>query len=287
MATPTPQPGVTPSAGPSGGASSSDQAFNNALAAIAAAQGTGSSGTGKQPGTWDPTAMAVESGDYGPLSRPQSDYEHGTYRQIPQQQYGFKTVQDMTNEYYNWNQDQKDQFRSKVALIDKSALTASDADLLKVWASYVQQSADYLTAGQHLTPIDILSKDIATKGGAAGQTKQTTTSSDTTLTSRADSDAIFQTAAQSLLGRNPTDAEKAQFAAMLTQAEQANPTSATTTSTYDSTGNATDQTRTTQGGFNSTAAQDLARQVAQQSPDYGANAANNYMNVLLGLVGVK
>lgn len=283
MSTPTPAPGVTPSAG---GPQSTDQQFNSALAAIAAAQG-GPTGTGKQPGTWDPTMMAVEGTDYGPLSRPQSDYEHGTYRQIPQQQYGFKTVQDMTNEYYNWNQDQKDQFRSKVALVDKSALTASDADLLKVWSSYVQQSADYLQSGQHVTPMDILSKDIATKSGAAGQTKQTTTTSDTTLSSRADSDAIFQTAAQSLLGRNPTDGEKSKFAALLQQAQQANPTTATTTSTYDSSGNATDQTRTTQGGFSSTAAQDLARQVAQQSPDFGANAANSYMNVLLGLVGVK
>lgn len=284
MATPTPAPGVTPSPVDSSGPQSQDQQFNNALAAIAATQGGGQEQ--KPPGTWDPTKLATDQ-NYGPFSRPLSEYEHGTNRQIPQSAYGFKTVGDMTNEYYNWNQDQRDQFRSKVALIDKSALTASDADLVKVWASYVQQSADYLKAGQHLTPLDLLAKDIATKSNAPAAGPKTTTSTDTSLTSRADANAIFQSAAQSLLGRNPTDAESAKFADLLNQKEQQNPTTSTTTTTTDAEGNVTNQSRTSQGGFSSAAAQGLARQVAQQSTDYGANAANNYMNVLLGMVGVK
>lgn len=284
MSTPAPTAGASPSAaGPQ-----SDQ-MAAAIQAFAAAQGGGAS-SGKRPGTWTSSDTAVES-TFGPMSRPlqEAEYQHGTFRSQnykPPTFFTTKSVGDMTNEYYNWNQDQRDQFRSQLALIDKTALTASDADIAKIWGDYVQQSADYYAAGQTLSPLDILAKDISTKSTGA-PSKRTETTSDTTVMSRADSDAIFRAAAQSLLGRNPTEAESAQFAQLLGQQEAANPTQATVTTSYDAQGNVADTSRTTTGGFSSSAAQDLARQVAQQSPDYGANAANNYMNVLLGLVGVK
>ena len=274
----TPSPGVSPSAGPSGSGGADATAIINAFA-----QSMGTGSTGSKP--------TIAWQDYGPISRLPSDYEHGTYRQDPTTAPRLavtKSVTDMSNEYYNWDQTKKDGFRSKLALIDKGALTAPDDVIAKAWGDYVQQSANYYAAGQTISPLDIMARDIAVKSGpGAAPSTKTQQTSDTTLTSRADANAIFQSAAQSLLGRNATPDEQAKFASLLTRQEQANPTQAQITTTTDAEGNATNSSRITSGGFNSQAAGELAKQVAQESPDYGANAANNYMKVLLGLVGVK
>jgi hypothetical protein len=224
---------------------------------------------------------------YGPQSRPLSDYEHGSYLQSQAFRGSTKSVTDMSNEYYKWSDDQRQQFRSKLALIDKGALTAPDSTIAQAWGDYVQQSANYLAGGMTVTPLDILAKDISAKSGPAASLAgtKTQTTSDTSLTSRVDANAIFKSAAQSLLGRAPTADESAQFASLLNSQESANPTQATITTTTDSLGNTTNTSRNTTGGVSSAAAQLLAQQEAEKNPEYGAyQAATTYMGALVNAV---
>ena len=274
MSTPAP----APSAGPTGSApqppSSTDQALNSFVGAQSVPQ------SGK------PT-IAFGGKVYGPQSRPLSDFEHGTYLQQQQFTNVTKSVIDMGNEYYKWSDDQRQQFRAKLALIDKSAMTAPDSTIAQAWNGYVQQSADYLAGGVSVTPLDILAKDISAKTGPAASLAgtKTQTTSDTSLTSRVDANAIFKSAAQSLLGRAPTADESAQFASLLNSQESANPTNATITSTTDALGNTTSSNRTTTGGVSSAAAQLLAQQQAEKNPEYGAyQAATTYMGALVNAI---
>src|SRR5678809_758839 len=59
-----------------------------------------------------------------------------------------KSVMDMSNEYYSWTERQKSDFRNRLALLNKSALTATDDQLAKAWSDYVQQSANYYSTGK-------------------------------------------------------------------------------------------------------------------------------------------
>jgi hypothetical protein len=192
----------------------------------------------------------------------------------------------MSNDYYAWGDQQRQDFRNKLALIDKTALSAPDSTIATAWADYVQQSANYLAGGITLSPTDILDKDIAVKTTPAADTTSTQTTSDTTLTGKLDAAAIFKSAAQSLMGRDPTANETAQFQTLLNSQEAANPTTANITTTTDAQGNAKNTTRTTQGGITGAGAQLLAENMAKQNPETGAyQAATTYMNALLGLVG--
>jgi hypothetical protein len=221
-------------------------------------------------------------GMYGPLAKTNRRFAGGEYEsarsgtgQIT------KSVADMTNEFYGWSDNQKAQFRNSLALINKSFLNATDDQLAQAWGDYVQQSANYLAAGKTMTPMDIFSKDLAIRGGGVPTTK-TTKTVDTSLTSRVDSEAIFKSAAQSLLGRNPTDSEYAQFYSNLNAQERANPTVATTTTTTDEEGNPVSSTRTSEGGIGAAGSALLAQRQAEQSKDYGAyQAATTYYNAML------
>jgi len=194
-------------------------------------------------------------------------------------------VEQLSSEYYNWDQKQKDRFRARLGLINKNALTASDSDLAKTWADYVQQSANYFSAGVTLSPDDILDKDIAARSTQSLAGTKTTTTTDTNLTSRQDSDAIFNSAAKALLGRAPTPEEYAAFQGTLNSAEAANPVQATTTTTTDEFGNAVSSSRTSTGGIGAGGAQLLAQQAAQANPEYGAyQAATTYWNAAMQMI---
>lgn len=198
-----------------------------------------------------------------------------------------KSVLDMTNEFYGWDDAKKGDFRSHLALISKNALTASDDDLASAWGAYVQQSANYLATGQSLTPWDIMSKDVATNGQAkkslAGTKKSTT--SDASLTSKLDAAAIFKSAAQTLLGRAPTAAENAVFQKQLNTQESANPVVSNISTTTNEEGDVTNTSRTSTGGLGQGAAALIAENQAKAGPEYGAyQAATTYMNALLGMI---
>jgi hypothetical protein len=263
-------PAAPPAAAPQGGAG---QGADLLAAAQAFANAGGSTGKPDK----------VFTGNYGPISNSANFYgfKHGLGDTSVGSRPITETVQQTINRYYNWTDDEKQQLRNKLALVDKSALTASDSDIAKIWGDYAQQAANYLSAGQNITPWDIIAKDITSRSGQpiskAGTRTETT--SDTNLSSRIDSDAIFRSAAQSLLGRDPTAAENAKFQTLLNAQQEANPTTATISTTTDDQGNVTNQSRTSQGGVSAAGAAELARRQALANPEAGAyQAATTYFN---------
>lgn len=223
---------------------------------------------------------------YGPLSGNRNMERAGEQLGISAQTPITRNVADFIKDYYRWPTEQQLKFRNQLALLDKSALTATDDQIASAWASYVQQSANHLDAGQALSPWDILAKDIAVRGqgGSLAGTK-TRTTTDTSLTSQADAAAIFRTAAQSLLGRAPTTEEINQFRANLNSQERANPVTSTITTTTNEQGEVVNESRTSQGGISAAGAADIAKEKAKLNPEYGAyQAATTYHNAMMQLI---
>jgi hypothetical protein len=223
--------------------------------------------------------------EFGPFSGHGQSWAYNQGIDITPQQHGpaiTRSVNDMTNDFYNWTEQQKMDFRSKLSLVDKTALTAPDSAIATAWGDYVQQSANYFAAGATVSPWDILSKDIASRGGSGLAGTKTQTTRDVNLTSAPDAQAIFHSAAQSLLGRNATPDEEAAFKKVLNEKEQANPVTSTINTTTDASGNVINTSRTSTGGVSSAAAQLQAEQQARQNPEYASyQAATTYYNAMM------
>lgn len=94
-------------------------------------------------------------------------------------------------------------------------------------------------------------------------------------TAKALTSAIFQ----QLVGRDPGAGELGQFAAALSKAESAAPTTQTTTSEYNSLGEVVSQKSTTAGGMTEAGRQQLLKDKLKENPEYGAfQAATTYAN---------
>jgi len=143
----------------------------------------------------------------------------------------FMNYTDAQQMYYLWNTKTKNQFLSQLSLAGYDTSKMSDRDLADTWAKYVDTSARYQVQGQHVSPWDVLSKDIAGRSEAASEPKTTTATSQTyNISTAEDAAALFQGAAQTLLGRDPTKAEQARFKQILNKYEQAHPQTTTTRS---------------------------------------------------------
>jgi len=273
MAGPTPSPGPTgsasPPAGPSGLSYEQLQQFASSWAA---------------PTNSGKPSVAFEK--FGPLSGQRNMERAGESLGVTRGPTITRSVSEFIKDYYRWPAEQQMKLRNQLALLDKSALTATDEQIVSAWASYVQQSANNLDAGVTLSPWDILAKDIAVRGKAAslaGTKTQTTT--DTSLTSQADAAAIFRTAAQSLLGRAPTTEEINQFRANLNAQERSNPVTSTVTTTTNELGEVTNTSRTSQGGVSAAAAADMAKERAKENPEYASyQAASTYHNAMIQMI---
>jgi hypothetical protein len=193
-----------------------------------------------------------------------------------------------TNMYYQWTQAQQNEFRAQYALVDSNAYTATDQALATDWAGLVNQAAAYAQAGQAVTPWDVLAKDISSNSGGIGKDNKEVTKnvSNVTLTSQQDANAIFVSAAQSLLGRAPTADEEAAFHANLNQVETANPTISTVEKEYNPEGFVVSQdTLKSTGGVGTTAAENLAEQNIRGTSEYANyQAATTYMGALQQLL---
>lgn len=218
---------------------------------------------------------------YGPVGGRGQARDSTEQRVIPD----IRTVQQMINDYRNWDDAQKNKLRSTLGLMDKNALLATDEQLEGMWAGYAQRSADYLSIGRTLTPWDLINSDLAVRnnGGLAGT--KTTKSTATNLTSLADAGAIFQQAAQQLLGRDPTAKEIAAFQGNLNAQERQNPTTTTTTTTTNAQGEATTQNSTSTGGISSAGASKIAQDALKNNPEYAqVQAATTYHNAMMQMI---
>lgn len=198
----------------------------------------------------------------------------------------FMDYSDAVNMYYQWDAKTKNKFLSQLALAGYDTSTMRDADIAKLWSGYVGVAAQYQTNGKQISPWDVLGKDIAQRSAAASQPRTINqTQKAYNISTAEDAAALFQGAAQTLLGRDPTKAEQARFKSVLTKYEQANPATTTTTSTYLGQ-DLQSQSSTTTGGVDAAAQQYIAEQEAKKNPEYGAyQAATNGMNWLMQMLG--
>lgn len=188
-------------------------------------------------------------------------------------------LQNVSNQYYMWDDATRQKFRAEVALTGIDVGRASDQDMAKIWGSYAAQSAAYWMngAGKPITPWDIISMDRKTREVAG---PRTSTSTNMNLSSLGDAKYIAQQAARSLLGRDPTQTEINTLLNSLNAAERANPT--TTTTVTQPSG---DSTSTTTGGVSDAARAMQAQDQLKKSKEYGAfQAATTYYNDMISVI---
>jgi len=188
--------------------------------------------------------------------------------------------------YYKWDPKVKNKFLSQLSLAGYDTGTLKDAQLASLWAGYVQVAGQYSLAGKWVSPWEVIGKDIAQRSEAIAKPRTVTqTSTQYNLSTAEDAHALFQGAAQTLLGRDPTKAEIARFKGILNKYEQANPATTTTTSNYLGSDLQSQSSKTT-GGVTADSEQLMAQEEAKKNPEYGAyQAATNGMNWLTEMIG--
>jgi hypothetical protein len=196
------------------------------------------------------------------------------------------TVSGVTGQFYSWDQKTKDKFLTQASLAGYDVTTMKDAQLASLWGNYVAQAAAYYQQGMKITPWDIMAKDRAQRERYQATPRtinQTSKSFD--LSTEGDARAIFYTAAQQLLGRDPTKAETSQFQQALNKMERANPTITKTTSNYLG-DQLTSQESTTEGGVKEGARQMMSMDQAKSNPEYGAyQASTTYFDAMMEMIG--
>ncbi len=199
---------------------------------------------------------------------------------------GFIGQDQAQNMYYTWDGKTKSKFLSQLSLAGYDTGGMKDAQLASLWAGYVEVAGKYSQAGKWVSPWEVIGKDIAQREAAASKPKTVTqTSKQYNLSTAEDAHALFQGAAQALLGRDPTKAEISRFKGILNKYEQSNPAITTTTSNYIGS-DLQSQTSTTKGGVSAASQQLMAQEEAKKNPEYGAyQAATNGMNWLMEMIG--
>lgn len=211
-----------------------------------------------------------------------------------------------TNQYFNWTQKQRDDFRAKGLLSGLLTAGAGDLEAYSLWGSLVSQAALYGAQNQPVGPLDILSGYVKANSSGGwiksgdfetnpvtgekryiGPQFKTTTQTNANLSDPATARALATQVFQQLLGRDPGQGEISSYAQALAQSEQSNPSQATTTTQYDmTTGEASNSSTVTTGGMTDAERGQLAEDRIKGGKEYGATqAATTYMNALQSAVG--
>lgn len=188
-------------------------------------------------------------------------------------------LQNVSNQYYLWDDATRQKFRAEVALTGIDVSRASDQDMAKIWGSYSAQSAAYWMngLGKPITPWDVIAMD---RKNRETQGPKTSTNTSYNLSGQGDAKYIAQQAARSLLGRDPTQSEINTLLNSLNAAERANPTVSTTTTQVD--GNSS---TTTTGGVTDATRAMQAQDQFKNSNEYGAfQAATTYYNDMISVI---
>lgn len=188
--------------------------------------------------------------------------------------------------YYQWDSKTKNKFLSQISLAGFDTGELKDAQLAALWAGYVDTAAKYSLAGKWVSPWEVMGKDIAQREVAAATPRTVTqTQKAYNISTAEDAHALFQGAAQTLLGRDPTKSEIARFKSVLNKYEETRPTVTTTTSQYLGSELQSQESKTT-GGVSAASQQLMAQEEAKKNPEYGAyQAATNGMNWLMEMIG--
>lgn len=201
-----------------------------------------------------------------------------------------RTKADLMKMFESWDWNLKTWFRNSLAATGVDVSNMNDGALLAYWERYIDRAAQKYDAGINMNPFGVLNLDVEQRLKWQTQDQKqpktiTQTSSQTQLSTSADARAIYQTAAQQLLGRDPTSEEVSGFLTLLNSQERSNPQITTTTSNYDAEGKLTTQSSVSEGGLSAEARNLAATDMAKQNPEYGAyQAATTYMDALKSMV---
>jgi hypothetical protein len=196
------------------------------------------------------------------------------------------TLTQVAGQYYDWDSKTKNKFLTQLSLAGYDTNGMKDSQIAGLWADYSQQAAAYYANKRKLTPWDVLALDMKQREAYMNTPRSVTqTSKSYDMSSRGDAHAIFLTAAQQLVGRDPTKSEIASFQKALNAYEKANPTVTKTTTNYMG-DDVTGQTSTTSGGVKDGTRQIMAMEDVKADPEYGAyQAATTYFDAMMEMIG--
>lgn len=285
----SPSPSVSPSAGSAGEASGAQQFGGLTGASTTGRVYMGGSVKYKAPAGISPQGRRNIQEETRQESRPK-----------------WLSETDADAEYLGWTQKARDDFRAKGLLSGLLTAGAGDLEAYSLWTTLVKQASLYGARNKQVSPLDILSGYVKSNSNGGwiksgdfetnpvtgerryiGPQFKTTNQTNADLSDPATARAISTQIFQQLLGRDPGQGELNAYAQALSQSEQQNPSSATTTTQYDmTTGDATGSSTVTTGGMTDDERAQLAQDEIKKKPEYGATqAATTYMNALDAAVG--
>lgn len=199
--------------------------------------------------------------------------------------------------------------------LDETVSQATLMDVSDAYANLLMAASARFNAGQNMSPDDILemnirynlaaagidAKDLDKKGGkldldalyakATGQSAgkphtEVTKSKSYDIWAPEDARGLARNTLQSVLGRDPSEAEFEDFVTALQTKQRENPTITTTRTHYDAQGNAVRQSSTNTGGLHEAGIEELAREQAQAAPDYAEwQAVGTYFPAIMQALG--
>lgn len=240
----------TPTPGPSasGGATAAEAAAAARMAAVPTT-GTGRVFYGRE---------TVERGDTG--------------RAMQRDKY--LSADDAFLDFYKWTDKQR---RDLIAQGVLSGQLQKGSDVVQAaawWQKLVDQAVNFDAAGAKVSPMDLAAGAVDAAGQQFGVPKTiTTTRTNTNISDPMTAKALTTGIFQQMLGRDPAPGELGSFAAALQQAEQAAPSTATTTSTYSPEGYLTAENTQTQGGLTAEGEKQMLADKVKQTQEYGVQQA--------------
>ncbi|RZS89885.1 hypothetical protein EV189_1662 [Motilibacter rhizosphaerae] len=153
------------------------------------------------------------------------------------------------------------------------------SDLVSAWQNSVDQAAKFHTlGGKNVTPEQVVDMNAGLLGTKpSGPTTQTQTASSVNEVDPGSARDALDNAFRQLLGRDPSNNEREQFATRMLKASKANPSvttsKRTTTTGKDGLSSTTTSSTDTKGGFTANDVLRAAQDTAKSLPEYGAHEA--------------
>lgn len=213
----------------------------------------------------------------------------------------YLSVDDATSQFFTWSEKKRKDFMAQATV---GGLLQPGDGIMKassLWATLVKESAAYTSAGTDFSPWDVLAAYTKQAGGSGAWVRQgdwevntftgqkryvgpqfkTTTENRVDFTDPATAQAIATGVFQDMLGRDPSKGELASFASALKAAEFAHPVNTSTTTEFNSQGEAIGTKVRQSGGMTAEGRQMIERNAIKKDKEYGAyQAATTYQNAL-------
>lgn len=187
-------------------------------------------------------------------------------------------------DWYSWEEEERQKFTKD--LYEKGMLQSpNDTDgAFSLWNWAVQQAAGYASVGKDVTPwqvIDTKATYVQADKGFNVKGPHTSTQEQTNIIDDGDAEQIVKSLFRQEFGQDPTDKQVKKYVAQIVSASAKQPGVSTSTTEYDSTGQATNTSTRYQPGFTQADAQGMMEDKLGQDPEAGAyQAVSQYAPLL-------